>query len=128
MKSGDVNDQKQWAGILGYFEILTQTGQVDFRSSVRPGQLGSTRCATGCWFRWNSQHRKIVPLSPHVKNLKVKRVIKVSYLNQESCQCFVFFRFLCTWTFYTCEYFTYPYHGYITVWLDLGLNLSLPGH
>ena len=34
---------------------------------------------------------KIVSLSPRVENLKVKKVIKVSYLNQESCQCFVFF-------------------------------------
>ena len=40
------------------------------------------------WRRTNSQHRKIVSLSPHVENLKVKKVIKVSYLNQESHQCF----------------------------------------
>ena len=31
---------------------------------------------------------KIVCLSPRVQNLKVKKVIKVSYLNQESRQCF----------------------------------------
>ena len=29
------------------------------------------------------------------KNLNLKKVIKVSYLNQESRQCFVFFGFLC---------------------------------
>ncbi len=31
---------------------------------------------------------EIVCLSPRVENLKVKKVIKVSYLNQESRQCF----------------------------------------
>ena len=31
---------------------------------------------------------KIVSLSPCVENLEVKKVIKVSYLNQESRQCF----------------------------------------
>ena len=31
---------------------------------------------------------KIVSLSPRVENLKVKKVIKVSYLNKESRQCF----------------------------------------
>ena len=36
---------------------------------------------------------KIVSLSPRVENLKVKKVIKVSYLNQESRQCFA--GFLC---------------------------------
>ena len=55
-----------------------------------------------CWVRWNSQHSKncvSLSLSPRVKYLKVKKVIKVSYLNQESRQCFVFFWFLCVWTF-----------------------------
>ena len=31
---------------------------------------------------------KIVSLSPRVESLKVKKVIKVSYLNQESRPCF----------------------------------------
>ena len=43
---------------------------------------------------------KIVSLYPRVKNLNLKKVIKVSYLNRESRQCFVFFGFLCVWTFY----------------------------
>ena len=34
---------------------------------------------------------KIVSLSPRVEYLKFKKVINVSYLNQESRQCFVFF-------------------------------------
>ena len=32
--------------------------------------------------RWKSQHRKIVPLFPHVEKPLTKRWIKVSYLNQ----------------------------------------------
>ena len=36
---------------------------------------------------------KIVSLSSRVENLQVKKVIKVSYLNQESRQCFA--GFLC---------------------------------
>ena len=45
-------------------------------------------------WRWkNSQHRKIVSLSPRVENLNLKKVIKVSYLYQKSHQCFVFFGF-----------------------------------
>ena len=48
-----------------------------------------TRCTAGCWFRSNSQHGKnCVCLSLRVENLKLKKVIKVSYLNQESRQCF----------------------------------------
>ena len=39
-------------------------------------------------------------LSLCVENLNLKKVIKVSYLNQESRQCLVFFGFLCVWTFY----------------------------
>ena len=44
-------------------------------------------------------------LSPHVENLNLRKVIKVSYLNQESRQCFVFFGFLCVWTFYAYEHY-----------------------
>ena len=57
------------------------------------------RGARGRWLsqwvescRWtNSQHRKIVSLSPCVENLNLKKVIKVSYLNQKrvvSVSCF----------------------------------------
>ena len=38
---------------------------------------------------------KVVSLSPRVENLKVKKVIKVSYLNQESRQCSSVSGFLC---------------------------------
>ena len=69
---------------------------------------------------------KIVFLSRCVENLKVKKVIKVSYLNQESRQCSecFFFLFLCIQMLYISEhvlririfvYVVYPYHGYATV-------------
>ena len=47
-----------------------------------------------CWVRWNSQHSKncvCLSRSLRVENLKVKKVIKVSYLNKESRQCFAYF-------------------------------------
>ena len=50
---------------------------------------------------------RIVSLSPRVENLNLKKVIKVSYLNQESRQCFVFFGFLCVWTFYEHMYISH---------------------
>ena len=54
--------------------------------------LWTAGCAACCRVRWNSQHSKnCVSLSPRVKYLKVKKVIKVSYLNQESHQCFACF-------------------------------------
>ena len=43
---------------------------------------------------------KTVSLSPRVENLKVKKVIKASYLNPESRQCFV-----CFSDSYSCERF-----------------------
>ena len=43
----------------------------------------------------DGQHRKVASLSPRVENLNLKKVVKVSYLNLESRQCFVFFGFLC---------------------------------
>ena len=61
------------------------------------------------WFeswRWtNCHHRKIVSLSPRVENLNWKELIKVPYLYPESRRCFVFFGFLCKWTFYASECF-----------------------
>ena len=64
---------------------------------------GQSSCfAAGCArVGWDSELRadpgrtvrivKIVSLSPRVDNLKVNNVIKVSYLNQESRQCFAGF-------------------------------------
>ena len=53
---------------------------------------------------------KLMPLSPRVENLKVKKVIKVSYLNYGESSVFrVFFGFLCI--------FTYPYICIVVSWL-----------
>ena len=89
---------------LGFFVILNKSSELKFglgRSELifGPGWcqssygLGDARARwLGQWvesWRWtNSQHRKIVSLSPRVENLNLKKVIKVSYLYQESHQCF----------------------------------------
>ena len=64
---------------------------VDCRMRVRVGWVGELRADDG---RTVSIEKLCLSL------LNLKKVIKVSYLNQESRQCFVFFGFLCVWTFY----------------------------
>ena len=61
------------------------------RFEPRRVQLGlvGTPCVVGSHGTVNIV--KIVSLSPRLENLKVKKVIKVSYLNQESRQCFAGF-------------------------------------
>ena len=79
-----------------FVEIWDKTKWVGIRIWARPVQLiccGMRARLLGLWvesWRWtNSQHSKnCVSLSPRVENLKVRKVIKVSYLNQESRQCF----------------------------------------
>ena len=70
------------------------------------------RIPARCWVRWNSQHsRNCVCLSLLMsKNLKVKKVIKVLYLNKESRQCFE-----CLSDSYAYEHFTYPYISRIRI-------------
>ena len=83
---------------------------------ARPDKFGSTVCPRVCWVSesraddvrtvsivWNC-----VSLSSCRKTLNSIREIKV---NQESRQCFEFFRIpICVWTFYEhCERFTYLY-------------------
>ena len=103
---------------LGFLVILNKSRELRFglrRSElifwtwVRQVQLFAAGCTRVRWLsqwvkRWrltNHQHRKIVSLSSRVENLNLKKVIKVSYLYQESRQCFVFFRFLYLWTLWT---------------------------
>ena len=76
-------------------EIWDWTKRVGIRIWARPVQLFTAGCAHVCWVSelWADAGRtvsivKFVSLSPRVENLKVKKVIKVSYLNQESRQCF----------------------------------------
>ena len=110
-----------WAGILGYFEKKAVTWDLEPRRvqlglrGARAPVVGSDRTVSIV---------KILCLSTRVENLKVKKVIKVSYLNQESRQCFV--GFLCMWTFLYIRNFTYPYHSYITgVNLSIAINITL---
>ena len=106
-------------------EIWDWTKRVGIRIWARPVHLFAAGCACVCWV---SEMRaaagrtvsivKIMSLAPRVENLKVKKVIKVSYLNQESRQCFT--RFLCRWTFNTSVYihyvrFTYQYISRIRI-------------
>ena len=98
MKLGDVNDVMPRSNGL----ILNKSSELRFGlRQVDFLDLGEASPVMDCgvcarwlsqWvesWRWtNSQHRKIVSVSPRVENLNLKKVIKVSYLNQESCQCF----------------------------------------
>ena len=85
-------------------------------------ELGETRrlCALRApcvgWvesWRWKSSlHRKIVSLSPHVETFNSKVIIKfrtwTNFMFSDS--------YICLWTFYEhYVYFTYPYHGYVTL-------------
>ena len=75
-------------------EIWDWTKRVRIRIWARPVQLFAAGCARVCWvseLRADAERTvsivKIVSLSL-LESLKVKKVIKVSYLNQESRQCF----------------------------------------
>ena len=102
---------------LGFLVILNKSGELRFglrrselifQTWVRPVQF--VACGVCAFVGWVSELRaddgrtvsiEKLCLSLLVsKNLNLKKVIKVSYLNQESRQCFVFFGFLCVWTFY----------------------------
>ena len=67
--------------------------------------------------RWNSQHSGnyvslSLSLSPRVENLKVKKVIKVSYLNYRESSVFRMFR-----DSHAYERFTHLYISHIRIWL-----------
>ena len=119
--TGDVNDVMPVSDglrILGDFwkkelvEIWSWTKRVNFWTWARPVQLWTTGCPRLVGSDGTVSIVKIVSFSPRVENLKVKKVIKVSYLNYRESSVFrVFFGFLCRcmWTFYVSEYFTYSY-------------------
>ena len=90
---------KRWAVILGYFEKSGywrfETGRSELKFEPRRDQLGLGGAPRVVGSDGTVSIVKIVSLSLLVsKNLKAKKVIKVSYLNQESRQCFVFFGLL----------------------------------
>ena len=61
---------------------------------------------------------KIVSLSPRVENLRVKKVIKVSYLNQESRQCFAYFGIpMHVNVLHICIFHVFVDYGYIYIYI-----------
>ena len=98
-------------------EIWTYTGRVGIRIWVRPVQLFAAGCARVFWvseLRADAGQTvsivKIVSLSPRVENLKVKKVIKFSYLNQGSRQCFECF----SNSYALCIFHIFVYYGHVT--------------
>ena len=141
--AGDVNDVMPRSDGLGFFVILNKSSELRFglgRSDLifGPGwgwSIYELRDARARWlskwvesWRWtNSQHRKIVSLSPCVENLNLKKVITVSYLNQKrvvSVSCFSdsYAYHEHYERFYLYAYFTYSYLGPI---LNILLSLQL---
>ena len=85
-------DSRVRARLLGQLvEIRTWAKQVDFWALARPGLLGLRDAPRMVGSDGTVSIVEIVSLSPRVENLKVKKVIKVSYLNKESRQCFAYF-------------------------------------
>ena len=78
--------------------------RVDFRTSARSGQLSLCATLRVVGSAGTVSVVEILSLSPRVEDLKVNKVIKVSYLNKESRQCFESFS-----DSYAHERFTYPY-------------------
>ena len=68
-----------------------------------------------CWVRRNSQHSRNCLSLLVSKSLKVKKVIKVSYLNKENRQCFAYFGIPMHMNVLHIGIFHIMYHGYITV-------------
>ena len=80
---------------LGFLGILEKAVSWDLRLDEASWflDLGEARR----WVRWNGQHSKdCVSLSPHAENLKVKKVIKVSYLNSFEYSMYIFKFSICT--------------------------------
>ena len=69
-------------------EIWTQRRLVDFRASARRGQLGLHDAPRVVGSDGTVSIVEIVSLFPRVENLKVKKVIKVSYLNYRESSVF----------------------------------------
>ena len=100
--AGDVNDVMPGSDGLGFLgiwkkkqlvEIWDWTKRVGIRIWAKPVHLFAAGCAPVCWvseLRADAGRTvsvvEIISLSPRVENLKVKKVIKVPYLNQESRQ------------------------------------------
>ena len=102
----------------GFWVIFEK--KTELRPESRRGQLGLRGAPRVVWSDGTVSIVKIMSVSPRVENLKVKKVIKVSYLNKESRQCFAYFEIpmhmhvLQIRTFYAS---VYSYILYIRIWL-----------
>ena len=84
---------------------------------MRPIQFVDCRCARAFVGSDETVSIERLCLSLLVsKNLNFMKVIKVSYLNQESCQCFACFSDSYAYEDYE-RFFTYPYISRINIWL-----------
>ena len=110
---------------IDYIYIYIRRSELIFRTWARPVQF--VDCGVRTCVGWVSEMRaddgrtvsivKIVSLFPRVENLNLKKVIKVSYLNQESRQYFACFSYSYAYEhsmfyehyerFYISVYFTY---------------------
>ena len=102
-----VNDVKRWGGKFSDFEK-----DVNWNFDSGPGS------PAGGWLKddvGTVSIVKIVSLTPRVEKLKVNKWINVSYLNNESRQCFA--------DFPTSEYFTYSYFSCM-LHISLKINVS----
>ena len=124
MAMGDVNDIMPGSDRLGFLVILKKSCELrfglrlDFWTWVRPVQLWTAgyTCALVESWRWmNNQH---------VENLNLKKVIKVSYLNQKKVvsvsrvfsdsYAYKHSILWTLWTFYTFVCFTNSHFEYVT--------------
>ena len=108
--------RKQWAEDFGWFFKKSRSWDSDldekswFLSRARPVQLGLWDVPRMVGSDGTVSTVKIVSLSPCVENLKVKEVIKVSYLNYRESSVFCVFR-----DSYACGRFTYMYISRIRI-------------
>ena len=98
-----MNDVMPGIDGLGFWVIFEKNSELRFerrrsesRSKARRVQLGLRDAPHVVGSDGTVSIVKIVSLSPRIENLKVKKVIKVSYLNYRESSVFrLFFGFLC---------------------------------
>ena len=121
----DVNDVMSGSDGLRILGDFWKKKISELRSEARRVQLGLQHVPRVMGSDGTVSIVKIVSLSPRVEKLKVKKLIKVSYLNyRESSMFRVFFGFLCMWTFYVSVYFTDPYILYIRIMVILHYHVK----
>ena len=104
---------KRWAEDFGWF--LKKKASWFFWTWARPVQWGLRDALRIVGSDGTVSIVKIVSLSPHVENLKVKKVIKVLYLNYRESSVFR--------DSYAGKHFTYSYFEYITPSGEISRNI-----